>query len=216
MLFIFDMGGVVTNSFNMEQLYSKLHISQKVFFYICRQLDVDIWNKLETGKMTSLEFWNEFSKRINYIQRANIDGLDFGQNIISEIDWSLVPEINSDFFRLYFHPSKNMRTIELIKNLKKKHRVVCGTNTIQSHWENHMERGDYAFFNQTYASNKIGFAKPDPEFFRLILEAENFAPEEAFFTDDKIENCEAARSVGINAVHFTDADSLFKQWSQYF
>ena len=55
-----------------------------------------------------------------------------------------------------------------------------GTNTIQSHWENHTERGDYAFFDKTYASNKINCAKPNPHFFELILEAENYKPEETF------------------------------------
>ena len=78
-----------------------------------------------------------------------------------------------------------------------------------------MERGDYAFFNQTYASNKIGCAKPDPHFFELILEAEGYSAEEAFFTDDKIENVEAAKSIGINAVQFTSATELKNLWAQY-
>ena len=58
-----------------------------------------------------------------------------------------------------------------------------------------MERGDYAFFNQTYASNKIGCAKPDPHFFELILEAEETEAQNVFFTDDKEENVAAAASL---------------------
>ena len=78
-----------------------------------------------------------------------------------------------------------------------------------------MERGDYAFFNQTYASNKIGCAKPDPHFFELILEAEEATPEETFFTDDRAENIAGAESLGINARLFTSAEDLYQSWSKY-
>ncbi len=201
MLFIFDMGGVVTTTFAMDLLYKKLNINQKTFFSICNELKPNIWDEFEIGNISSREFWNEFNQRV-----LELNG---------KLDLSNVPQVKTDLFRLYFHPSKNLRTVELIQELKKKHRVVCGTNTIQSHWENHMERGDYSFFNQTYASNKIGAAKPDPEFFRLILEAEGYPPEEAFFTDDKEENCSAAQSLGINAVHFTTPEELWKAWEKY-
>ena len=78
-----------------------------------------------------------------------------------------------------------------------------------------MERGDYSFFNQTYASNKIGVAKPDKRFFELILEAEETEPKDAFFTDDKEENVRAAASIGINAELFTTADALKSKWGVY-
>ena len=118
-------------------------------------------------------------------------------------------------FRLYFHPKRNEGTVELIKDLRKNHRVVCGTNTIDSHWENHMERGDYSYFDQTYASNKIGLAKPDPKFWQTIMQAEGYAPEETFFTDDRLDNIEAARALGINAQQFITAEELRKEWVKY-
>ena len=99
--------------------------------------------------------------------------------------------------------------------LKTKHRVVCGTNTIQSHWENHLERGDYSYFDQTYASNKIGVAKPEPLFFKLILEAEGYLPENTFFVDDKEKNCKAAASVGINTELITTPQQLYDKWIKY-
>ena len=78
-----------------------------------------------------------------------------------------------------------------------------------------MERGDYSFFNQTYASNKIGLAKPSKDFFLAILEAEGMEAKDTFFTDDKIENCQAAQRLGINAQHFTSAKELKKAWEKY-
>ena len=200
MLFIFDMGGVVTNTFLLTQLYNKLNITTEDFFKLCAAGNEDIWYLFQTGKINPQQFWAQFNERVAAAKDEK---------------FRKVPVVENDLFRLYFHPSKNLETVELIQMLKKKHRVVCGTNTIDSHWENHMERGDYAFFNQTYASNKIGCAKPDPHFFELILEAEGYTAEEAFFTDDKIENVNAAKSVGINAVQFTSAQELKNLWAQY-
>ncbi len=218
MLFIFDMGGVVTNTFLMDSLYKKLNLTKEEFNSVCELESENIWQLLQTGKINSDEFWLKFNFRIGELQRAALNGIyKIGDNTLISRNSNFidVPQIDTDLFRLFFHPSKNMQTVELIQSLKKKHRVVCGTNTIQSHWENHMERGDYAFFNQTYASNKIGFAKPDPHFFELILEAEETAPENAFFTDDRIENVEAAASLGIHAEHFTSAQELINKWQQY-
>lgn len=196
MLFIFDMGGVVTNTFKMDSIYQKLNISKNDFSEICKKNNNDIWHKLETGLISVNQFWNEYNSRIQSIEKAK--------------------PAETDLFRLFFHPSKNLQTIELIKSLKKNNRVVCGTNTIQSHWENHMERGDYSFFNQTYASNKIGCAKPDPHFFELILEAEETEAQNAFFTDDKEENVAAAASLGIHAELFTTAAELTEKWKLFY
>lgn len=196
MLFIFDMGGVVTNTFKMDSIYQKLNISKNDFSEICKKNNNDIWHKLETGIISVNQFWNEYNSRIQSIEKAK--------------------PAETDLFRLFFHPSKNLQTIELIKSLKKNNRVVCGTNTIQSHWENHMERGDYAFFNQTYASNKIGCAKPDSHFFELILEAEETEAQNAFFTDDKEENVAAAASLGIHAELFSTAAELTEKWKLFY
>ena len=200
MLFIFDMGGVVTNTFLPAQLYKKLNIIGEDFFQLCSQGGKDIWQLFQTGKINPQKFWSLFNERVAASK---------------EEKYRKVPVVENDLFRLYFHPSKNLETVELIQQLKKKHRLVCGTNTIDSHWENHMERGDYAFFNQTYASNKIGCAKPDPHFFELILEAEETAAEEAYFTDDKAENVAAAASLGIHAELFTSAADLTSEWKRF-
>lgn len=220
MLFIFDMGGVVTNTFTMDRIYKKLNMTKEDFEGICSQNDKNIWNLLQTGNITVNDFWNEFNKRISYVQRASLDGLvKIGNKMhfSTENTFSNIPTVKSDLFGLYFHPTLNEKTVEIINKLKKKHRVVCGTNTMDSHWETHMARGDYSYFHQTYASNKMSIAKPDPAFFETIMDAEDYAdPSQVFFTDDKIANVNAAKSLGINAIQFTSAEELEKAWKQYF
>lgn len=197
MLFIFDMGGVVTSTFaysGKNDFFNKLGVSDKEFTLLSAKAGL---HDLDIGEITPKEFWKNYNQIIS-VERPEL------------------PKVENDLFRLYFHPVLNTGTVDLITALKKKHRVVCGTNTIDSHWENHMERGDYAFFNQTYASNKIGCAKPDPHFFELILEAEQTAPENAFFTDDRADNVAAAASLGIHAELFTTATELTEKWKAYF
>lgn len=196
MLFIFDMGGVVTNTFKFDRMYEKLGITSEEFFSICKVNNRDIKHEFDIGKINTAAFWSLF----------NENALAAGFNI---------PEVKNDLFRMFFHPVLNEETVVLIKKLRKNHRVVCGTNTIDSHWENHMERGDYSYFDQTYASNKIGEAKPDVSFYKLILEAENFPPEQTFFVDDRLDNIQAAASLGINAVQFTSAKALAEIWNKY-
>ncbi|MBR1640486.1 MAG: HAD family phosphatase [Treponema sp.] len=218
MLFIFDMGGVVTTTFQMDSIYKKLNITKEDFFSICNLNDKNIWDKLEKGLIQISDFWHEFNMRVGKLQRTFYDGiLNVGDliKLSPESDIQDIPKVTHDLFRLYFHPQINEETVELIKALRKKNRVVCGTNTIQSHWENHMERGDYSYFDQTYASNKIEAAKPNEDFFRLILEAEGYKPQDTFFTDDKEENCEAARKIGINAIQFSTAQALSREWKKY-
>ena len=212
MLFIFDMGGVVTSTFKMDSIYEKLNISKETFFELCKYGDTNIWQELETGKILTIDFWNKFNSTIGNLQRSLLDGT---YKLNTDINVHNIPNVTNDLFRLYFHPQLNTKTVELIKALRKKHRVVCGTNTIQSHWENHLERGDYSYFDQTYASNKIGAAKPDKYFFELIMEAEGYSPAETFFTDDKIENCNSAKSLGINTFLCTTPEDLYNEWIKY-
>lgn len=217
MLFIFDMGGVVTNTFEIECICQKLNLNKEDFFKIC-SIKRNIWNDFQIGKISSSEFWTEFNKRIVSLQRAILDDyVKFGDEIIesSRANFNQFCQAEYDLFKLYFLPVRRPKIINLIEDLKKNHRVVCGTNTIQSHWETHLECGDYLFFNKTYASNKIGIAKPNVDFFNVILESEHFNANQTFFVDDKIENCNAASSLGINTVHFTNEEDLIQQWEKY-
>ena len=56
-------------------------------------------------------------------------------------------------------------------------------------------------FDRTYWSSRMGVMKPDEAFFRLILEDLGVTGDEVGFVDDNRANVEAARTLGIRAVH---------------
>jgi 2-haloacid dehalogenase len=65
-----------------------------------------------------------------------------------------------------------------------------------------------AWFDGHIISGIEGVAKPDLRIFEILLNRYALAPEETVFIDDSQRNIEAARTLGINAVHYTGAQQL--------
>lgn len=68
------------------------------------------------------------------------------------------------------------------------------------------EQGYELHTDGAFYSYQMGVAKPDPRFFRIILDELGCNPRATLFVDDVDENVEAARSLGIRGVLF-DRDS---------
>lgn len=191
MIYVFDMGGVVTSTAQVEEHLEKiLGITHSQFLEYSgaeKSYGENLMLQCSDGKISCKEFWEKFSEN---------SGLT----------------IKTDWWHYLFHPVRNNETYALIEKLKEKgNRVICGTNTIDAHWKNHMERGDYNVFDQTYASCFMGVSKPDAAFWQIIMEAEKAEPSQCIFIDDKLENCQAAQRLGIKSIQFTDALTLAKQ-----
>ena len=54
-------------------------------------------------------------------------------------------------------------------------------------------------------------AKPDPAIYQLTLARLCTRPEETLFIDDKMQNIEAARTLGMRTAHFTTVENLREQ-----
>jgi putative hydrolase of the HAD superfamily len=179
-LYIFDMGGVVAHNNDVfPDVFRYLDITQEEFLTFAGE-DLE---KLMNGKISTDEFWVRFSRR-------------YGR------------EVKEELFGKFFHPSIDREVIALIRQVKGRAKVVCGTNTFDSHYDYHLSRGHYAIFDAVFASNKIGLSKPDPEFYRYILKNEGVNPENTFFVDDEEVNVLSAERMGINAKLFRDSKSL--------
>ncbi len=60
-------------------------------------------------------------------------------------------------------------------------------------------------FETVVDSAFVGLRKPDPEIYRITIERlEGIAAAECLFIDDMVVNCDAARALGMRAVHFRD------------
>lgn len=96
-------------------------------------------------------------------------------------------------------------TVEILREL-----LACGVRCYAlSNWN----AGTYAlvephheflgWFDGVVLSGREGLIKPEPAIYRVLCERYGFAPGDAVFVDDAPKNVEAARAVGMDAVHFT-------------
>jgi HAD superfamily hydrolase (TIGR01509 family) len=99
---------------------------------------------------------------------------------------------------------------DLVERARAKYRVAFLSNSNEVHAEaipktfGTLFRKDDRFI----FSYRFKVAKPDPEMFRRALEVLGALPAQVVFIDDLLENVIAARSIGMQAYQFIDADSL--------
>jgi len=62
------------------------------------------------------------------------------------------------------------------------------------------------YFDGIVISYEVGLMKPDPQIYYLAAESLRVEMEEALFIDDFVENIEAAKKVGMQALHFTNPE----------
>jgi len=70
-------------------------------------------------------------------------------------------------------------------------------------------------FDHIFISAEMGLAKPDPMIYRAVEEELQKDPVEMIFVDDFIENVEAAREAGWQAVHFQSREGALAELAEY-
>ena len=65
-------------------------------------------------------------------------------------------------------------------------------------------------FDGTVVSGHERLVKPDPAIYQLLMQRYAVTAERAVFIDDRLENVEAARQLGLHGIHFTDPALLRK------
>jgi putative hydrolase of the HAD superfamily len=68
--------------------------------------------------------------------------------------------------------------------------------------------GFFQLFNGIVVSAREGLAKPDPAIYRLTLARYGLKPGNTLFIDDKVENIDGARVVGLHGIQYTACDAV--------
>ena len=179
-LYIFDMGGVVAyNTDVFPSVFNHLKITAEQFYgFAGSSLE-----RLLNGEISADDFWMRFSSRIG-------------------------KKVSEDLFAKFFNPRLDLNVTAILKQLKDNARVVCGTNTFDSHYDYLVLGGYYDLFDAVYASNKMGVSKPHRDFYRYILMSEGVKPEDTVFIDDTEENVISAEKLGIHSIWFKNSTRL--------
>jgi beta-phosphoglucomutase len=178
-LFIFDAGNVVIKN---------IHCFNGIF---------DQYNFTTDQK-------SEFIKDFNFYTAPLMDGNISTEFFLNHVNKNLNLNISGDPFYNYFNPVFNVKIVNLINKLKESgKKVVLGSNTFAPHTKKMKEMGLFDLFDSVYVSNEIHHYKPNPSFFRYILEKENIEAEKAYFVDDISDNIASAASLNIKTLHYT-------------
>lgn len=181
-LVICDLGGVVCKSSNViPAIAHRLHLLPEEF----SQLMAKEIEFLHRGKIAAAEFWRVFSQKTGY-------------------------PVHGDLWEEEFHPVIDHEVLKALAAIRGKVRVVAGTNTIASHYHVLANTGVFSWFDAIYASHELGWAKPEPAFYRAILRQEGVRPKEALFIDDTQANVDGAKRLGLHAVIFKGVEDLMQ------
>jgi putative hydrolase of the HAD superfamily len=149
------------------------------------------------------------------LERGRIAEADFLQRIAAELEAELGhrPEMHR-FSEIYFEALEpNSPMIELMRELGGRGlRMALLTNNVRE-WEplwRSMVPID-ELFAVVVDSAFVGCRKPDREIYEIVLERLGIPAEACLFVDDVEVNCDAARELGMTAVHFRDNDQAIEE-----
>jgi len=105
--------------------------------------------------------------------------------------------------------SANEFIVPLVERLKVDHRLILASNTDPIHFAYSVEHFPVLKnFERYFLSCEMRLLKPDPAYYRNVLDTLDVPAGDCIFIDDRAENVEAARGVGIASIRFMSVDQL--------
>ncbi|MFT2718600.1 HAD family hydrolase [Deinococcus sp. A31D244] len=141
--------------------------------------------------------------------------LELGRMTLDEYLSQTVFHAPRDFTRDAFRAAMEAESrphddaLALARDLSGRHRTYALNN--EGHDLNEYRIRTYAlheFLLAFFSSCYLGVMKPNPAIYRLGLNLASLRPEETVMIDDRAQNAEAARSVGMHAVRYENAAQL--------
>jgi epoxide hydrolase-like predicted phosphatase len=100
---------------------------------------------------------------------------------------------------------------KLVNQLKQHIRVGLLSNS-DGHFTNLLrDCGIYEPFDPCLLSSEIGALKPNLKAYKLLLSELSLPPKEVIFIDDKLENVEAAKDLGLDGILFESAQQIKRE-----
>lgn len=186
----FDLGNVLINFDHhraARQMAEVAGVPEQLVWKVVFESDLHV--EYERGAISTPEFYEAFCDRTK--SRPEYEALFLAASDIFELNESIVP---------------------LLHELRERgHRLGVLSNTNESHW-NFIASGRFPiiqdYFELYALSYELRAAKPDLACYQGAAKLAGVAPEEIFFTDDRLDNLEGALKAEFDAVHFIGADAL--------
>jgi len=181
-LFVFDNFGVVMNELSF--IWQSRHLNSD------EELNRrgEIGHEADEGKISMGEMFHKYGEMIN---ESGNQVEDEWRNTV-QVDWGV---------------------IEIVRQLRAQgEKVVMFSNASSEMLRDYLANlGILDDFETVFISSEMSCAKPDPESYLYVCREMGVEPSEALMIDDRELNIKGAEAVGMNAIHFTDAESLKKR-----
>jgi len=146
------------------------------------------WHLLEKGQISVADYFARLTERAPSILGTEIDMDAYGR-----------------FWR-QSAPGVHWMVVHKIRDLKDRGlRLGLLTNNVKEfgdHWRTMFPLDD--LFEEVVDSSHVGLRKPERAIYELTCTRMGIRADEAVFVDDNLDNVEAARAYGMQAVHFGD------------
>lgn len=139
---------------------------------------------------------------IKDLRIGNISEDDFWKKMSEQLNTS-VPNNKYELWRKGFREKLVIfeDMISYVRKLKEKNiKVAVISNNIMPWVDIIKERNGYAEFDLVLNSCEVGLSKPNPEIYKLALDKLNVKPSETIFIDDREENVETAKQLGMHVL----------------
>lgn len=188
--YVFDMGGVIKESFDLKKFYLNIRAQLK-FEDFKKYYDENIL-MAEIGNITS----NQFLQRI--------------------LEYSLSTKTIEETKKIYEKCTGNIYqdTMNIIYKIKEKgEKVYLLSNLKQIDFNYLKQKLDINIFDEVFLSYKLRCMKNDIRIFQILINKLKINPNNIYFFDDKEENINNAKKVGINAYQ-VDGKNIKEKWSE--
>ncbi len=185
---IFDMGGVLVRT---EDKAPRTRLAER-YGLTYAEIDDLVFNSETSGRATvgeisAREHWKFVCSSLNY-----------------------PPERYQELFaEFYAGDALDLELVNYIRSLRPRYKTAMLSNAhddlrayLIEHW------GIEDAFDEIFVSAELGLRKPDARIYQAALKSLQVKPEEALFVDDVLENVEAARSLGMQAVQFHSSQQV--------
>ncbi len=165
-----------------------------------------------SSSRTLEEIYNFFfdSKLTTLFEEGRISSMDFFRKVKEAINLNLsYEEFLPIWNEIFFLTDDNRAVYDLVVNLRGAYRLALLSNINELHF-NYLKKNFIVFepFDHVLLSFELRSIKPNPLIYNKTLKILRLTPEEVFYTDDRPELIQAARSLGIRGFVFRGAAQL--------
>jgi putative hydrolase of the HAD superfamily len=146
-----------------------------------------------TEEKNEFKNMNTFEKEITYLNKLH-------KKICEYLNIDPTTEIIQKMtkYRIQGDYALKEDIIETLKKLKERYKLGILSNAPPSRRYHELKINNLdSYFDHIFISKELGLAKPNPEIFKYVLREIGYLSQEVLFIDDKFENLNIAKQVGI-------------------